>query len=67
MHTFNVAAGDCSYMFWLLQSHHHQTVYHKRKKEIIVHVFSGWDLSLMKVITNIVIYVCYFVEKSFQI
>jgi len=41
MHNFNVAVVDCSCMFRLLQSNHHQTVYQKCKKGIIVHVVSG--------------------------
>ena len=28
---FNVANADCSYMFWLSQSNHHQAVYLKCK------------------------------------
>ena len=41
MHIFNVAVVDCSYMFWLLQSDHHQDVYQKCKKEIILHLIIG--------------------------
>jgi len=41
MLNFNVADVDCSYMFRLPQSNHHQAVYQKCKKEIIVHVVSG--------------------------
>jgi hypothetical protein len=35
-------------MFWSLQSNHHQAVYHKYKKDIILHVVSGrqWTTSL---------------------
>ena len=36
MHNFTVAILDCSYMFWLLQSNDHHTVYQKYKKEIIL-------------------------------
>jgi hypothetical protein len=34
MHSFAVAIVDNIYMFWLLQSNHHQAVYHKYRKEI---------------------------------
>jgi hypothetical protein len=34
MHNFTVAIVEYSYMFWLLQSNHHQAVYQKYKKEI---------------------------------
>jgi hypothetical protein len=30
MHNFNITAVDCSYMFRLLQSYCHQTVYQKQ-------------------------------------
>ena len=35
MYNFNVATADCSYMFRLLQSSHHQAVYQTRKTKII--------------------------------
>jgi len=66
MHSFNVAIVDCSYMFRLLHSTHHQAVYQKRKKEIILHVVSGRDRDSTKVITSTGIYLLLF-EKPLQI
>jgi len=34
MHNFTAATVEYGYMFWLLQSNHHQAVYLKYKKEI---------------------------------
>jgi hypothetical protein len=47
MHNFDVAITDCSSMFQLLQSNQ------KCKKEIILHIISGWDLGLIRVIIYI--------------
>jgi hypothetical protein len=44
MHNFNVAIVDCSYMFRLLESNHHQDVYQTYKKEIILHIDHRRDL-----------------------
>jgi len=41
MYNFNVATVDCSYMFRLLQSNAHQSVYQKYKKGIILHIGKG--------------------------
>jgi len=35
MHNFGLAIFDCSYMFRLLESNHHQAVYQKYKTKII--------------------------------
>jgi len=40
MRNFIVAIVDCSYMFRLLKSNHHQAVYQKYKTEIILQVGS---------------------------
>jgi len=47
IHNFNVAIADCSYSF----GYHHQAAYQKYKEEIIIHVVSGRDIGLTKVIT----------------
>ena len=39
MLNFIVAIVDCSYMFLLLQSNHHQAVYQKVKQEIVLTKF----------------------------
>ena len=59
MHNFNVAVVHCSYMFRLPQSNFLLTVYQKCKKEIILHVVSGRDLSSTEGIAYIGICVCY--------
>ena len=50
LHNFNLAIVDCSYMFRLLQSNHHQAVYQKVKQEMILHVGSGRDVDLTKIL-----------------
>jgi len=50
-------------MFRLPQSNHHQTVYQKYKKEIILHIISGLYLGLTSIITRI--YVFELVKKTF--
>lgn len=42
MHNFNLAIVDCIYMFQV-KSTHHQVVYKKYKKEIILHIDNGMD------------------------
>jgi hypothetical protein len=42
----NVAIVDCSYSF----GYHHQAAYQNYKEEIIIHVVSGRDIGLTKVI-----------------
>ena len=50
VNNFKVEIVDCSYMFRLLQSNHHQAVYQKYKTEIIFHVGGDWDVGLTKII-----------------
>jgi len=38
MHKFNVAFVHCSYLFWVSNSNHHQTVHQKCQKKVILHM-----------------------------
>jgi len=40
MHNLNVTIVDCSYVFRLLESNHHQVVYREYRKEIIFALFT---------------------------
>jgi hypothetical protein len=66
IHTFNVTIEDCSYMFRLLQTNDHQAVYEKHTKEIVLHIVSGRDFGLTKVIAYINTYVCYMWKALFK-
>jgi len=46
MHNVYVAIVDYNYMFQLLQSNSHQTVYQKCKKEFILHVRANMEIIL---------------------
>ena len=60
---FTVQTEQRNYMFRLLQSNHHQAVDQKCKKEINLHIVSGRDLGLTKVVT----YVFVICIKGFRI
>jgi len=48
-------------MFRLLQSNHHQAVYQKYRKEIMLHLGSGQDLGLTKLLR---MYVSLFITRN---
>jgi hypothetical protein len=61
--SFTVPNEHCTYMFRLLQSNHHQAVGQKFKEVINLHIASGRELGLIKVVT----YVFVTCRKGFRI
>jgi len=65
MCNFNFAIVDRSCIIRLLQSNHHQAVYQKYIKEIILHIGGGRGLCLTKII--LCTGTCQLVEKPLKI